>query len=276
MFLVYNSDTLAEVDFQLSANDRAFRYGDGLFETVRYERNRIWFWPDHFARLTAGMQALHLTTPTDLTEVAVHQLIMDLLVANHLTDQPARIKIQVWRQPGGLYTPTTNRANVLITTQPGRPFSITERANVGIYEAVKLTYSPYSGVKTLSSLPYVMAGIAKQERGLDDIILLHDSPDNYLAECQASNLFWFSEGVLHTPAIETGCVNGVMRQHLLRVAASVGQPVNVGFHNRHRLSFAEAVFACNISGIQWIRAIEALGTYPAGHPRADALFTELL
>lgn len=276
MFLVYNSDILAETDFQIFANDRAFRYGDGLFETVRYERNRIQFWPDHFARLTVGMKALHLNMPSGLTEITVHQLITDLLVANQLTDQPARIKIQVWRQTGGLYTPTTNRANILITAQPGRPFAITERANVGIYEAVRLTYSPFSGVKTLNSLPYVMAGIAKQERGLDDVILLHDGPDGYLAECQASNLFWFDEGVLFTPSVETGCVNGVMRQHILQKAAAVGQPINVGFHKPQILSFAEAVFACNVSGIQWIRAVEALGTYPAGHERADALFTGLL
>ena len=276
MFLVYNSDILAETDFPISANDRAFRYGDGLFETIRYEQNRIWFWPDHYARLTAGMKALHLELPTDTNETTIHQLIINLLATNRLSDQPARVKIQVWRQTGGLYTPATNYANLLITAQPGRPFAITERARVGIYDEVRLTYSPYSSFKTLSSLPYVMAGIAKQERGLDEVILLHADSENYLAECQASNLFWFDEGVLHTPAVETGCVNGIMRQYILQRAASVGQRVNVGFHKPHSLSFAEAVFACNVSGIQWFRSIDATGTYPAGHERAGALFTELL
>ena len=276
MFLVYNSDTLAEVDFQIRASDRAFRYGDGVFETIRYERNHLWFWSDHYARLTAGLKALHLDLPTGVNEETVHQLIVSLLAVNQLTDQPARLKIQVWRQTGGLYTPTTRNADVLITAQPGRPFAVAERANVGIYEDTRLTYSPYSSFKTLSSLPYVLAGIAKTERGLDDVILLNADPENYLAECQAANLFWFDEGVLYTPAIETGCVNGIMRQHILQKAAAVRQPVNIGFHKPHRLSFAEAVFCCNVSGIHWIRSIEALGTYPAGHERADALFTGLL
>ena len=273
MFLVYNSDLVAETDKSVSINDRAFRYGDGLFETIRYERNRVWFWPDHYARLTAGMKALHLAILPNLSAEGLHQSVLQLLEANGLTDQPARVKIQVWRQTGGLYTPTNNHANLLITTQPGRPFAITERATAGIFEDVRLTHSPYSSFKTLSSLPYVMAGIAKQERGLDEVILLNADPEGYLAECQASNLFWFEEGVLYTPALETGCVNGIMRQHLLRTAAAIGQPVNVSFHARHSLSLAEAVFACNVSGIQWIRSIEAIGTYPAGHERADALFT---
>lgn len=276
MFLVYNSDTLAETDFQIWASDRAFRYGDGVFETIRYEQNHLWFWPNHYARLTAGMQALHLNLPTGVNEATIHQSIMRLLAANQLSDQPARLKIQVWRQTGGLYTPTTRNANVLITAQPGRPFAVAERAIVGLYEDTRLTYSPYSSVKTLSSLPYVLAGIAKTERGLDDVILLNADPENYLAECQAANLFWFDEGVLYTPAIETGCVNGIMRQHILQRAAAVGQPVNAGFHKPQMLSFAEAVFCCNVSGIHWIRSIEALGTYPAGHERADALFTGLL
>lgn len=273
MFLVYNSDLFAETNFWVSPHDRAFRYGDGLFETIRYEENRLWFWPDHYARLRAGMQVLHLSSPAHFSAEALHQATVQLLTANHLTNQPARVKIQVWRQTGGLYTPTNYHPNLLITAQPGRPFAVTERATVGIFEDVRLTHSPYSAFKTLSSLPYVMAGIAKQERGLDEVILLNADPEGYLAECQASNLFWFEEGVLYTPALETGCVNGIMRQHLLRTAAAIGQPVNVGFHARHRLAFAEAVFACNVSGIQWIRSIEAVGTYPAGHERADALFT---
>ena len=276
MFLVYNSDTLTEADFRVSAHDRAFQYGDGLFETIRYEQNKLWFWPDHYARLTIGLKALHLNLTAAADELAINQSITNLLTVNQLTDQTARLKIQIWRQTGGLYTPTTNHANILIKARPGSPFAITERANVGVYETVRLTYSPYSSVKTLSSLPYVMAGIAKKERGLDDVILLNTGSENYLAECQASNLFWFDEGVLYTPAVETGCVNGIMRQHILRMAVAVGQPVNVGFHKIQALSWAEAVFCCNVNGIQWIRSIEGIGAYPASHERAGVLFTGLL
>ena len=276
MFLVYNSDILPEGDFRLSVNDRAFQYGDGLFETIRYETGQVWSWPDHFARLSAGLAALRLTLPDSFTADIVHQTLLQVLTANGLANQPARIKIQVWRQPGGLYTPTTNNANVLITARSGQPFAITERAKVGIYEDTRLTYSPYSALKTLSSLPYVMAGIAKEERGLDDVILLNASSENYLAECQASNLFWFNEGVLCTPAIETGCIQGILRQHILRMAAAAEQPVNVGFHSHSCLAVAEAIFCCNVTGVQWIRSIENTGTYPAGHERAKALFTGLL
>ncbi len=276
MFLVYNSDILTETDYQVSLHDRAFQYGDGFFETLRYERNQLWFWPDHYARLLTGLKVLHLQLPNNTTETTVYGAISDLLTANGLTDQPARIKIQVWRQAGGLYTPATNHANILITARPGQPFAVGERATAGICANIRVTYSPWSAIKTLNSLPYVLAGIDKKERGLDEIILLSASPDNALAECQASNLFWFDAGVLHTPTVETGCINGILRQHILQKALTVGQPVAVGFYHPSRLATAEAVFSCNVNGIHWIRSIEGLATYPAGHQRANALFTGLL
>ena len=276
MFLVYNSDVLAETDFRISANDRAFQYGDGLFETIRYERNTVWFWPDHYARLMAAARALHLTLPDDTTNESLNHLIVKLLKANRLITQTARIKIQIWRQTGGLYTPATNHANILITAQPGQPFSITEQTNVRVNADIRLSHSPFSAFKTLGSLPYVMAGLAKKEQGLDDIILLNTHPNNYLAECQASNLFWFSEGTLFTPSLETGCIGGILRQHILRRAEALEQAVDVGLHPYSCLSKAEAVFCCNVNGIQWIRSIEGMGTYPAGHQRAIDLFTGLL
>lgn len=95
-----------------------------------------------------------------------------------------------------------------------------------------------------------MAGLARQTRGYDDMILRHAHPDDHVAECIASNLFWFDEGVLCTPALETGCVDGILRRQVVRAAEAIGQPVNVGFWSPSALSLAEAVFCTNVNGIQ--------------------------
>ncbi|WP_332368238.1 aminotransferase class IV [Spirosoma telluris] len=216
MFLVYNSDILSENEFCLSANDRAFQYGDGLFETIRYENGQVWYWPDHFARLTAGMAALQINQPDGFNAETVYQRIQHLLSANTLTNQTARIKIQVWRQSGGLYTPSTNKAHVLISARAGQGFSLTEKSRTGIYDAFRLMQSPISAFKTLNALPYVMAGLYKQQYAFDDVILL-DTTGN-LAECLASNLFWYGNQTLFTPSLRTGCIGGIVRQQLLRLA----------------------------------------------------------
>lgn len=258
MFLVYNSDILPERDFHVSVNDRAFHYGDGLFETIRYETEQLWFWPDHFARLSAGMSALQLNYPELLTAATLHRSISQLISENKLINQPARIKIQIWRQPGGLYTPTTNGANVLITARPGNPFSITEKAETGLYDAFRLSPSPVSAFKTLNALPYVLAGLYKAEYKLNDVILL-DTAGN-LAECLASNLFWYADETLYTPSLQTGCINGIVRRQLLRIAPAIGLTVCEGFFKPDVLSQAEAVFCANVMGIQWLRNVNDMIT----------------
>ncbi|MFD2574290.1 aminotransferase class IV [Spirosoma soli] len=244
MNLVYNSDILPEEKFYVELNDRAFQYGDGLFETIRYENGTLWFWSDHYDRLTAGMKTLGLTYPDGFDVPLLYQSILQLLSSNELSDQTARVKIQVWRQTGGLYTPTTNCANVLITARPGSPFAITQKTNVDLYPAFRLAPSPVSSFKTLNSLPYVLAGVHKQSMGLDDVILL--DTNGHLAECVASNLFWQSADTLFTPSCQTGCINGIARRQLLRMFPKAEE----GFFLPEILKKADVVFAANVMGIQ--------------------------
>ncbi|GAB2560872.1 aminotransferase class IV [Spirosoma aerophilum] len=261
MFLVYNSDILPESDFRLSENDRAFQYGDGLFETIRYESNRIWFWHDHFSRLSAGMSAMQLAFPDDFITETLEEVILHLLEANELTDQSTRIKLQVWRQSGGLYTPATNQAHMLITVRPGHSFSITDKARTAVYDDFRLSPSPVSAFKTLNALPYVLAGIYKNQHNLDDVILL--DTHGHLAECLASSLFWYINQTLFTPSLQTGCINGIVRQQLLRLALNHGITIKEGLYKPDVLLKAEAVFCANVMGIQWLNQVDQSVIYPS-------------
>jgi branched-chain amino acid aminotransferase/4-amino-4-deoxychorismate lyase len=245
MFLVYNGDVIAETVFSLSVNDRAFQYGDGFFETIRYEQGRLYSWPDHANRLQEGLKALQLTLPDNVPVTGLPQLIRQSIEINQLQLQTARIKLQIWRQPGGLYTPGTHQANVLITARLGQPFAISTHRHVGIFDAVRLSVSPLSGIKTLNALPYVLAGLAKQEGNHDDMLLLDQA--GHLAECIATNLFWFQGNQLVTPSLATGCINGITRRRLLRLFPDTQQ----GLFTPDVLANADAVFAANVAGIQF-------------------------
>ncbi|SOD98601.1 aminotransferase class IV [Spirosoma fluviale] len=275
MFLVYNSDILHESDFRLSVNDRAFSYGDGIFETIRYESNRIWFWRNHFARLSAGMAALHLTPPENFTADGLHQTLLRLLDANGLSNQPARIKLQVWRQAGGLYTPKTNSVNVLLSALPGNPFSISEKAQTGIYEEFRLAPSPLSAYKTLNALPYVLAGVYKEQHALNDVLLL--DTEGHMAECLASSLFWYTRKTLYTPSLRTGCIDGIIRRQLLRLAPDLGIPVHEGLYKPDVLQQAEAVFCANVMGIQWLNQVDSyiINTSVTTKERLESLLNQL-
>ncbi|MEZ0482977.1 aminotransferase class IV [Fibrella aquatica] len=243
MNLVYNSDILSEAEFSLLPTDRAFQYGDGLFETIRYENGKVWFWPDHYDRLINGMAALYIDVPEQFNPDTLKHVVLDLIRQNGLSNGVARIKLQVWRQSGGLYTPTTNAANWLLTAKAGQPFALTDKPRLGIFRDIRLSPSRLSPFKTLNALPYVMAGLYRQQHAFDEVILL----DTYghLAECVASNLFWLKDGQLYTPSLESGCINGIMRRQLLR-----NQLVHEGLFLPDVLESADAVFCVNVGGIQ--------------------------
>ena len=65
----------------------------------------------------------------------------------------------------------------------------------------------------MSALPYVMAGIEKQNRGLDDLIIL--STKDHVSECIASNIFWLRKGTIYTPSLRSGCIEGIRRAQLI-------------------------------------------------------------
>jgi branched-chain amino acid aminotransferase/4-amino-4-deoxychorismate lyase len=245
MFLVYNGDIVAETDFSLSLNDRAFQYGDGFFETIRYEQGRLYAWQDHANRLQEGLTALQLMLPDKIPVTEINLLIRQLIEVNQLRQQTARIKLQIWRQPGGLYTPNTRQANMLITARLGQPFAILPRNTIGIFDAVRLSPSPLSGIKTLNALPYILAGLAKQDGNYDDMLLLDQA--GHLAECIAANLFWFQNNRLITPSLATGCINGITRRRLLRLFPDTQQ----GLFTLDALTNADAVFAANVAGAQF-------------------------
>jgi 4-amino-4-deoxychorismate lyase len=252
---VYNGDVLPQNEGELSFTNRAFQYGDGLFETIRYEAGHLWFWSDHFDRLSRGMHALRMIAPTQFSVKRIYQTILQLLDLNGAGNQPIYVKLQVWRKPGGLYTPTQHEIDYLITTRPGQPFSITEKEKLGVFEDFRLNFTPVSAYKTVNALPYVLAGMARLEQGVDDVILF--DTDGNLSECLASNLFWYKNQILYTPSLQTGCIDGIIRKQILRLGAQTGLQICQGLYKPEVLNQAEAVFCTNAAGVQWFRKVDS-------------------
>jgi len=251
--------------------NRAFQYGDGLFETMVFRHGEVRFLPDHYQRLTRGMAVLDLAVPVRFSETYLAEAIAELVQANGL-GATARVKVQVWRRPGGRYTPESREAEFLITTTELPPNPPTVRRNVIFYEDVRLHASPLSGYKTCSALPYVLAGLARKRADADEAILLDG--DGHVAECVASNLFWLKHGTLFTPSLQTGCVAGVMRKQILARADACGFPWQEGLYAKVELLAAEAIFCCNVAGIQFLTRIGNY-SFAAEAPLLDHLLQDL-
>ncbi|MFB9862029.1 aminotransferase class IV [Rufibacter immobilis] len=252
MFLLYNGELISEEDVKIPLSNRAFQYGDGFFETILLEKGQVRLWAEHWARIEEAAAALYLSLPAGLSERELPQQILALAQQNQCTDL-ARVKFKIWRAGEGLYTPQTDTTEWLLTAQPTSPLAQTP-LRVGICRTVHTIPSRFSSFKGINSPVYVLASREKMKRGLDDLILL-DTKDN-LAELTSSNLFWMKGNVLFSPSLETGCVHGVMRRHLLQWAAENNWEVREGLFTLEELQEAEALMAGNVTGLRIIECVE--------------------
>lgn len=250
--LLYNGDFIPETELQLPITNRAFQFNDGFFETVIVAGGKLRFWDDHVARMQAAANVLKLELPRTIVTGELQEQLLQLAAQNKAANY-GRLKLKLWRSGSGLYTPETNYADWLATIVPATP-APNAPLHISICQTITTNYSPFSFFKGPNALLYVMAGLEKKEKGFDDILLLNRQQQ--VSELISSNIFWLKNDVLFTPAIDTGCVQGIVRQNILRWCAIAGIKTKEVYFDVASLLKADTVFACNVTGIRSIATID--------------------
>ncbi len=239
--------------FSIPASNRSFRYGDALFETIAYRENRACLLGLHLKRLQKGADILGMLLPdiflrSDILETAIEELLHSSGIRKE-----ARVRLQVWRKDGGLYTPQNDTVDFLLEAGPLNPYRAA-KSKVTFSEEVRLAEGPCSSLKTSNALPYIIAGRERAIKEMDDLILL----DNYghVSECCAANLFWRYDDCFFTPSLDTGCIAGVMREHILQQLVASGLSIKEVKASPEELLKAHQVFSTNTLGIQPITHID--------------------
>ena len=254
-YLIYNGFIIEEEEFILPVNNRALSYGDGLFETLIYHNKKVRFINEHITRLTEGLKTLQIELPAKLTAKQLEKDIIMLAGRNNLYSE-ARVKLLVWRKTGGLFEPETNQAEYLLFTKTyRRPTEM--KAEVYFCTKTKLHIHPWSQYKCLNALPYVMAGVEKKEKHADDVIICNQN--NFVAECLYSNVWWIDNNKLYTPALESGCINGIMRGQILDLCKKNKIEYEEGLYTREDLMKADTIFTSNVNGLALIRRVDERG-----------------
>ncbi|WP_262248018.1 aminotransferase class IV [Parapedobacter soli] len=253
-FIDFNTNFIPEQEAILTADNRAFRYGDGVFETMRWMDGDIRFLQHHIVRLHEGMRMLKLEQATVLDAHFIRSRTAELIKRNGLEGQHVRVRLQVYRGGGGLYSPQQNNACYIISVSKADPDDIKHRKLgliVDIYSEFRKPYSELSKLKSSNALVYVMAGLYRTRNGLDDVLLLNQ--EGFLCESLSSNVFISYDKKLYTPAISEGCIDGVMRKVVIELALDSGIEVIEAQISPDILKEADEIFHTNaIHGVQWV------------------------
>ncbi|MCD0466641.1 aminotransferase class IV [Flavobacterium sp. ENC] len=247
----FNGNIVGQEENILTQN-RAFLYGDGVFETLKIINSKILFLEDHYFRLMASMRVVRMEIPMDFTMEYFEEQVLKVVEKNGLSAS-ARARITVFRNDGGLYLPKTNEVSFLIHAIGLQNTSYalnTAHYEVDLYKDFYVTKQLLSSIKTTNKLINVTGSIFAHENGLDNCILVNDAKN--VVEVLQGNLFMVMGKKLITPPISEGCLNGVMRKQVLALAKKIeGIEVTEEIISPFDLQKADELFLTNvITGIQ--------------------------
>lgn len=252
-FINFDGNILPADQMVFSINNRAFRYGDGLFESMRYMKGELRFPDLHMERIRKGMKLLKFDNYSQIDTWFIREKAEELIRRNK-TGQDARLRLTVFRDAGGLYSPTANKMAYVLESQKLEENQYTINAKgliIDVFDEIPKPVNILSNLKTCNALIYVLAGIFKNQNALDEVLVLNQN--GFLCESMSSNVFVVYDRKLYTPALNEGCIAGVMRQVVMRLAKENGIELVEAQINPEILNEADEVFLTNAGrGIQWV------------------------
>jgi branched-chain amino acid aminotransferase len=251
-FMINFNGTLAPEATTALHQNRAFLYGDAVFETFKILDGKILFAEDHYFRLMASMRILRMEIPMGFT-----QEYMEEEVAKLTATLPAaashRVRLTFYRKPGGKYLPTDNNAEFIITGEPleNALYALSEaQYEAELFRDYYITKQLLSTLKTTNKAVHITAAIFADENGYNNCLLVND--DKNVIEATQGNLFMLTGSKLITPPLTDGCLNGIMRKQIIALAKKIeGIEFEEASISPFDLQKADELFITNvITGVQ--------------------------
>jgi len=252
-YINFNGSILPADQLIFRANNRGFRYGDGLFESMRFLKGKLKFPEMHIDRIQKGMKLLKFDNCSLIDTWFIREKVEELIRRNK-TGADARIRLTVFRDSEGLYSPVSNKFGYLIEVQKleESQYVLNKKGLIiDVFDEIPKPVNALSNLKTCNAMVYVLAGIYKNQNALDEVLILNQH--GFLCESVSSNVFVVYDRKLYTPSLNEGCIAGVMRQVVIRLAKENNIEMVEAQINPDILNAADEVFLTNASkGIQWV------------------------
>lgn len=234
-----------------TAQNRGLLYGDAVFETIRYSQKHLHFFEDHYFRLMAAMRVFRMNIPMTFTPEFLEQECLRVIEAQSEMAPAWRIRLTVYRNDGGAYLPKTRDVQYLVEAKPLQHDQYQAAADykVELFNDYYLQKSMLSNLKSNNKALQVIGSIFMEEQGFDNGILVNDEKE--VVEFLNGNLFVVDDGKLRTPPISSGCLDGIMRKQVIRIAKKAGITCTEETISPFDLQRVQEVFMTNaVVGIQ--------------------------
>ena len=212
--LFLNGEFIPSDTAGISPNDRGLLLGDGLFETMRCHHGKPLLLDEHWHRFSTGAKTLKIDLPVTIESLG--KRISQLLTKNHLDHRDASVRVTLTRGAGerGISPAPSTKPTLLMTC-----FSLPPRKNAVSLMLSSIVINERSPLRAFKSLAYTENILARQQAmaaGFDDALLCNTRGEWVCAT--SANIFLVIDGELHTPALDSGALPGVMRAQVIKTA----------------------------------------------------------
>ncbi len=213
-FFIYNNQYFRSGVPVISAQNRSFKFGDGLFETMRLHDGKIFNVALHFERLNEAMALLNLHLPSFFSKEYFIDTVNQLSIKNSISFA-ARIRLTVFHAGENIFDAEEQPANFLIEAFPlPREIQLNEKGLiVDVFPGARKCHDRFSHIKSNNYLASVMAIQFAKKNKIDETLLLNSY--NRICESSVANIFIVKGQDIFTPPLSEGCIAGVMRRFLL-------------------------------------------------------------
>ena len=239
--VIYLNKTMVEATkARVAPVSSAMLYGRGVFTTVAIYNSLPFLWASHWERLANHAAKLDVEV-SGLSEENVGQALNKLIAVNGVKQGRARVILlarsgrDIWKtKPAG-----SKNTDLLIMTgdahrTPANGLSLA----VSPYRVS--TFSPTSGIKSLNYLDHVLSWEEAQSRDFDEAVILNERGE--IVSATLANIFWVTNGTIHTPALSTGAIAGITRESVIDIANKHFIPVVEGTYEMGDLTEADQIF----------------------------------
>lgn len=213
-----NGTLYQDFEANIPTNNRGLAYGDSVFETIKFNNNKPVFWEAHYFRLMASMRILRMEIPMHFTPEFLENEIVNLVQSLPNNAISYRVKITVYRDSEGFYTPTSNNVSYIISAQ--ELSSDLYEINKGHYEIelfkdYLISPNLLSTLKTNNKAVHVVGSIFAKENNYNNCLLLNT--DKSIIEALNGNIFLIKGNTVKTPPLDDGCLKGIVREKLIEI-----------------------------------------------------------
>ena len=216
IYYYINNQFIESTKAMIPFNDAGFLYGDGLFETMRFDNRKIFSIHKHLARLKKGLEIINLQFDKSPNELSL--LLNKVIKKNKF--HSGIIRLMITRGDLSLMNTAKIQPSLYISI---KPFYSIPNSSVKVLYLNEQKYPIIRYTPAIKSMNYIGNMLAKKDadiKGAYEPVFYNK--DGIITECAIRNIFYIKNNEVLTPSLDLGILSGVMRETIINVVKSMG------------------------------------------------------